>query len=121
MLASNEKNIKLVNLEGDAFKNVKGKVLISPACGSDDNVLRLFEVSQDGYSANHKHDYPHYIYVIEGEGALEMDGKNYPLEPGAFAFVPNNIQHQLINTTKTGNLLRFLCMVPIEGHIGFGK
>ncbi|MFA9422727.1 MAG: cupin domain-containing protein [Sedimentibacter sp.] len=121
MLASHERNMKLVTLEGNAYKNAKGKVLISPACGSDVNVLRQFEIGQDGYSANHKHNYPHYVYVLEGEGTLEMDGEKYPLELGSFAFVPNNIQHQLINTTKTGKLLKFLCMVPVEGHIGFGE
>ena len=121
MIASHEKNIKLVDLNSDAYKNVKGKVLISPACGSDVNVLRLFEVSKDGYSANHAHDYPHYVYVLDGEGTLEMDGKKYDIEPGSCAFVPNNIQHQLVNTTNTGKLLRFLCMVPVEGHVGFGE
>ncbi|MDW5300614.1 MAG: cupin domain-containing protein [Sedimentibacter sp.] len=120
MLVSHEINVKLVELKSDTFKNVKGKVLISPACGSDVNVLRLFEVGQDGFSANHKHDYPHYIYVLEGEGTMEMDGKKTPVVAGSFAFVPNNIQHQLVNTTKTGRLLRFLCMVPVEGHVGFG-
>lgn len=121
MIASNVKDVKLVDLNSDAYKNVKGKVLISPACGSDENVLRLFEIAQDGYSANHNHNYPHYVYVLEGEGTLELDGKKQLIESGSFSFIPVNIQHQFVNTTKTGKLLKFLCMVPIEGHLGFSE
>ena len=121
MIAANVKDIKLVDLQSDAYKNVKGKVLISPACGSDEMVLRLFEVGQGGYSADHSHDFPHYVYVLEGDGTVELDGKKYPVEAGSFSFIPNGTKHQLVNTTTTGKMLKFLCMVPVEGHIGFGE
>jgi quercetin dioxygenase-like cupin family protein len=119
MIAAHEKDIKTVDLHSDKYKNVKGKVLISPETGSDENVLRLFEVGEEGYSADHKHDFPHYVYVIEGEGVLHLDGKDHDICEGSFAFIPPNIQHQLVNTTKEGKKLRFLCMVPVEGHVGF--
>jgi quercetin dioxygenase-like cupin family protein len=120
MIASHVNNIKLVDLYSDAYKNVKGKVLISPACGSDEMVLRLFEVGKDGYSANHDHDYPHYVYVVEGEGYVELDHQKYPIEAGSFSFIPPGVQHQLVNTAQDGTLMKFLCMVPVRGHIGFG-
>ncbi|MDW7668338.1 MAG: cupin domain-containing protein [Bacillota bacterium] len=119
MIAANEKDIKVINLKSDEYQNVKAKVLISPETGSKENVLRLFEVGEGGYSADHKHDFPHYVYVLEGEGVLHLDVKDYEICQGSFSFIPPNIQHQLVNTTKEGKKLRFLCMVPVEGHIGF--
>ena len=119
MIAAHEKDIISKDLIGEGYRNVKGKVLISAATGWDDYVMRLFEVGQGGYSANHKHNYPHIVYVLDGEGVLEMDGKIYPIQNGSFAFIENNIQHQLRNTGKNGEVLKFTCIVPKEGHLGF--
>ena len=119
MIVSHIDQTKTVTLPDGLYKNVKGQVLISPACGSDEYVLRLFHIAQDGYSANHKHDYPHYVYVLEGEGYVELNQEKLPIKAGSYAFIPNNTQHQLVNTTTTGQPLKFLCMVPVEGHKGF--
>lgn len=119
MIASHIDETKIVTLPDGAYKNVKGQVLISPACGSDVNVLRLFHIGQDGFSANHDHPYPHYVYVLEGEGYVEIDHKKYPIKAGSYSFIPAGTQHQLVNKTTTGKPLKFLCMVPTEGHVGF--
>jgi quercetin dioxygenase-like cupin family protein len=50
---------------------------------------------------------------------MELNHKTFPIHAGSYAFVPNNTQHQLVNTTTTGQTLKFLCMVPVEGHKGF--
>ena len=110
---------KIVTLPDGLYRNVQGQVLISPANGSDKNVLRLCHIAQGGFSANHEHDFPHYIYVLEGEGTIELNHEKFPIHAGSYAFVPNNTQHQLVNTTTTGQTLKFLCMVPVEGHKGF--
>jgi quercetin dioxygenase-like cupin family protein len=119
MIASHIDETKIVTIPDGLYKNVKGQVLISPACGSDENVLRLFHIAQDGYSANHQHNYPHYVYVLEGEGYVELNHEKHPIRAGSYIFIPNGVQHQLVNTTATGQTLKFLCMVPVEGHVGF--
>ena len=119
MSISHVDETKIVTLPDGLYKNVKGQVLISPTNGSEQNVLRLFHIAQGGYSANHAHDFPHYIYVLEGEGTLEFNHETFPIRTGSYAFVPNNVQHQLVNTSATGQPLKFLCMVPVEGHKGF--
>jgi len=119
MIASHIDETKIVTLPDGAYMNVKGQVLISPACGSDENVLRLFHVGPGGYSANHEHDYPHYVFVLEGEGYVEMEHEKHPIKAGSYAFIPNGMQHQLVNTSGSGETLKFLCMVPVEGHKGF--
>ena len=67
---------KIVTLPDGLYKNVQGQVLISPANGSEQNVLRLFHIAEGGFSANHAHDFPHYIYVLEGEGTIELNSRS---------------------------------------------
>ena len=119
MIVSHIDETKIVTIPDGPYKNVKGQVLISPACGSDDTVLRLFHLAQYGYSANHDHPYPHYVYVLEGEGYVELNHEKHSIKAGSYAFIPAGAQHQLVNTTTTGQTLKFLCMVPVEGHKGF--
>lgn len=33
------------------------------------------------------------LYVVAGNGALVCDGEPFPLEPGAFVFVPPGVEH----------------------------
>ncbi len=108
MIVSNEKNVKGIELDNVAYKNVIGKVLVSPETGWDDYVMRLFELKKDGYSADHSHDFPHIVYVLEGEGVLHLDGKEMSIGSGNFAFIPNGARHQLLNTAKDETSLRFL-------------
>lgn len=108
MIASNEKSVRAVELVSEAYKNVKGKVLVSPETGWDDYVMRLFELGKEGYSADHSHDFPHIVYVLDGEGFLYMEGDKIPVESGSFAFIPNNKRHQLVNSRENGDPLRFI-------------
>ncbi len=119
MIISHIDETKIVTLPDGAYKNVKGQVLMSPACGSNENVLRLFHVGQGGYSANHDHPYPHYVFIVEGEGYVELNHEKHPIKAGSYTFIPAGAQHQLVNTSTTGQPLKFLCMVPVEGHVGF--
>lgn len=119
MKASHVNDTKLVTLPDGLYEKVKARVLISPRDGSDDLVLRLFEVGQGGHSADHAHDYPHYVYIVDGQGILEMGEDEYPLSAGSYAFINDSAQHQLINTATDGSVLKFLCLVPREGHKGF--
>jgi len=44
---------------------------------------------------------------------LHLDGQDYQLEAGSFAYVPSNKLHQF---TNTGNgRFAFICIVPEEG------
>ncbi|MCD8486934.1 cupin domain-containing protein [Geitlerinema calcuttense] len=35
------------------------------------------------------------VYVLEGQGTLTLEGKEIPLEPGVFIFMPANAPHAL--------------------------
>lgn len=119
MIASHEKNVKSTVIKAEGYANIRGKVLISAASGWEDYVMRLFEVMEDGYSGDHSHDYPHIVYVLEGKGDLYLEGEKLPIEKGSFAFIANGQRHQLKNSSNKGEVLKFICIVPKEGHLGF--
>jgi quercetin dioxygenase-like cupin family protein len=119
MIISHIKEVNEVHFQNEAYKNVVGRVLVSPKEGWDGYVMRHFVLGKDGSSANHNHDYPHIVYVLEGMGELHLEGEVHILSGGSFMLIPNNAQHQLINTATDGTALKFICIVPEEGHLGF--
>ncbi len=114
MIVSNEHLVSANPIESLEVKNAAMKVLVGPLQGWSDHVMRIIELGPDGYSPRHKHDWPHINYMVDGNGVLSIDGKEHPVEKGAFAYVPANTEHQFKNTGD--GVFRFICIVPKEGH-----
>jgi quercetin dioxygenase-like cupin family protein len=115
MFVSHRDEIKGKRLTGDAVKNVTKQVLIGAEQGWEDYVMRLFTVEPGGFSPRHAHDWPHIIYIVEGEGLLYIDGTDYPVRAGSVAFVTGGLEHQL--TQKGDKNFVFMCIVPKEGDV----
>jgi len=113
-MLNNEKNIEKVIVNHPDAKNTFMKVLIGPEDGWEDYVLRTFELSEDGHSPKHSHDWPHINYVLEGSGVLLLNGEENEITKGSIAYVPSNEIHQFRNTEKEP--LKFICIVPKQGH-----
>ena len=113
MIVSHKRDILGTRVDNDQIKNAVKKVLISPTQGWDGYVMREFTLDQGGYTPRHTHPWPHIIYILEGEGSLHLDGEDYPVEAGSFAFAPSDKLHQFINTGK--ERFAFICIVPEEG------
>lgn len=91
------------------------KALIGPDEGWEGYVMRKVELGPGGKSPHHQHPWPHINYVIEGEGVLLLGESENPIGEGDAAYVPPQTLHQYQNTGDSP--LRFLCIVPKEGHI----
>ena len=115
MIVSHERDVLGTRIDNDQIKNVVKKVLISPAQGWEGYVMREFELGQEGTTPLHTHSWPHIIYILDGTGSLHLDGQDYLMEAGSFAFVPSNKLHQFINTGK--GRFAFICIVPEEGDV----
>jgi len=74
--------------------------------------MRLFSVEEGGCSPLHTHFWEHEVYVISGEGTVQIGEAIHPLTAGSFAFVPPHVLHQFKNVGHS--TLKFLCMVPNE-------
>jgi mannose-6-phosphate isomerase-like protein (cupin superfamily) len=51
-----------------------------------------------GRAPEHFHKYDEVVYVLEGEGALHIDGETAPLRPGTCVHLPATLVHCLENT-----------------------
>lgn len=113
MIVSHKREVAGMKIEGPQIKDALKKVLISPKEGWEGYVMRIFELGIGGYTPRHSHDWPHINYIIKGKGKLHMDGKDYDIEEGSFAYVPAGKVHQFINCGE--DILEFICIVPEEG------
>lgn len=114
MIIGHENDLSGVNLAGEDLRNVSKKVLISPEQGWNEHVMRLFELAEGGYTPRHKHAWPHINYVVRGKGLLFLDGREYELKGGSYAYVPAGKEHQFLN--RGNESFTLICIVPVEGE-----
>jgi len=115
MVISHVKEVKGVKIEGLAAKGIQKKVLVSPAQGWQGYVMRSFELDKGGYTPRHTHPWPHINYITGGRGKLFLDGMEYALEEGSFAYIPSGKEHQF--SQEGEETFSLLCIVPEEGEI----
>lgn len=112
MIVSHRDMVEGISFSGEA-KNVLKKTLIGKNEGWADYVMRYFEVGEEGHSPKHIHPWPHIVYVLGGEGVIDIEGKKHAVKMGSYAFISSNLEHQFLNTGS--GMLTFLCIVPPEG------
>lgn len=116
MIVSHFKDVQGINVGGN--ENVLKKVLISPEIGGwKDYVMRLFELSpgNNSCSLRHTHEWPHIAFITGGKGKIHLDGTDYEVEAGSFAYIPAGKLHQFINNGD--EKFSFICIVPPEGDV----
>lgn len=113
MIVSHEREVLGTHLNSSETKNVLKKVLVSPHEGWEGYVMRSFELGKDGYTPKHMHAWPHINYITYGKGILHLDGTDYEVEAGSFAYVPGGKIHQFRNAGTEP--FSFICIVPEEG------
>ncbi|UCE25583.1 MAG: cupin domain-containing protein [Candidatus Zixiibacteriota bacterium] len=98
----------------DGAARVLKAVAVGPQEGWDDYVLRVFRLGPGGYSPKHRHDWEHVNYVIAGHGRLTIGKETTELDPGDFAFIPPETEHQYENAGDDD--FEFICIVPERGE-----
>lgn len=97
------------------YAGVTKQVVLGPAEGSDEIILRYFSVDEGSATPYHTHDFPHLVKVEAGEGAaVGPDGSERPVSPGDYVFVPPNETHNFRNTGTRP--FEFICIVPGRGE-----
>lgn len=113
MFVGHEKDVEKIRFDGENIKSVIKQSLIGPKQGWDGYVMRIFEIENGGHTPRHSHPWPHINYVVAGKGTLYLSGKEYDVEAGSIAYIPNNTAHQFMANKKSN--LKFICIVPEEG------
>lgn len=62
------------------------------------SVTQFVGLVPPGRAPDHFHTYDEVIYILEGEGLLEIDGEQAPLGPGSCVHLPARLVHCLANT-----------------------
>jgi uncharacterized cupin superfamily protein len=62
------------------------------------SVTQFIGLVPPGRAPDHFHTYDEVIYVLEGEGVLEIDGEQAPLQAGSCVHLPARLVHCLANT-----------------------
>jgi len=94
----------------DSAKKVTGRVLVGKADGAKNFCMRMFELSESGYSPKHSHDWEHEIFFHSGIGEVLCEDKWIAVEQGHILFIPANEEHQIKNTGDEP--LIFICLIP---------
>lgn len=106
-------------LSGEGIRGAVKKILLGPPQGWSDHVMRVFELAPGGYTPRHAHDWFHVNYILAGQGTLYLEGTEYPVTAGSYAFVPAGAEHQFRNAGDTPFV--FICIVPEKGDRGYMK
>ncbi len=102
--------ISPTRFDSDSVKGLTGRVAVGRTDGAENFFMRVFELSPDGFTPRHSHDWEHEIFVHNGTGEVFFEGKWNPLQPGYIIFIPGNKEHQIRNTGQEP--LVFVCLVP---------
>ena len=82
---------------GAATSGRSFRVLADPAVGCP-NVTQFIGHVPPGRAPDHFHRYDEVIYILEGEGVLEIGGEQAQLRPGTCIHLPRTVVHCLANT-----------------------
>jgi mannose-6-phosphate isomerase-like protein (cupin superfamily) len=69
----------------------------TPASGCA-SVTQFIGLIPPGRAPDHFHSYDEVLYVLEGEGVVEIGGEQAPLRPGSCVHLPARLVHCLANT-----------------------
>jgi quercetin dioxygenase-like cupin family protein len=101
--------------DASGYSGVAKQVVIGPADGSDEIVLRYFTVEPEGATPRHNHDFPHVIKVESGSGAaVDADGVEQPVSAGDYVYVRPNEVHNFKNVGE--DAFEIVCIVPARGE-----
>jgi quercetin dioxygenase-like cupin family protein len=96
-------------------KSFRRCALVDRAAGSVHMGLGLCTLDAGGQIDAHLHSFEESFYVVEGEPTLLMDGRGYPLLPGACGFIPVGVAHAWLGPkTGTATWIDMLAPQPRE-------
>jgi quercetin dioxygenase-like cupin family protein len=111
MKIHNNLDIEFQEVQMEGAENVKMKILIGLPDGSNNIIMRHFQVAQNGHTPRHTHDFEHVIKVEKNKGIfVDKNGTEHELKEGMSLFVEPNEEHQFKNPYNEP--FEFLCIIP---------
>jgi len=92
------------------MQGVSVKLLIGPAEGAENFVLRYFEIEPGGWTAQDVHAHDHGVFILRGRGQVQLGEQVIDISSGDVVYIPPNEAHQIHNTGDEP--FGFLCVIP---------
>jgi len=97
-------------VKDSSTKNVSGQILIGPEDGSNNIIMRCFNVLPGGFTPHHTHDFEHVVKVMRGQGIiLNQSEEKINVSSGQSVFIPGGEKHQFQNPFSEP--FEFLCII----------
>lgn len=101
-------DIPAENMTLDGAKGVGFRLLIGEEDGAPNFAMRLISFQAGGRSPHHSHDFEHETFIVDGSGAVEIDGELTKLTKGDAVYVPANAVHHF----EADDGMEMICVVP---------
>ena len=98
------------SFDGEQVRGVTGRVVVGQTDGAANFCMRVFELSPEGFTPRHQHEWEHEIFFHSGEGEVYQNGEWQTVKPGSVVFIPGNELHQIRN--RSAGKLVFACLIP---------
>ncbi len=111
MKINNNKELVAHEVSMEGAKDVKMKILVGPADGSDNIIMRHFIIAPGGNTPFHQHNYEHVVKIESNRGiAVDENEKEFEVKKGQSLFVKPNELHQFRNPFNED--FEFTCIIP---------
>lgn len=80
------------------------RLLVDPSIGCR-NVTQFVGAIEDVPAPPHVHEHEEAVFVLSGDGTVEIDGEVHPIGPGSSVFLPPGVPHRLASGGGTLRLL----------------
>jgi quercetin dioxygenase-like cupin family protein len=75
--------------------------LVSPSLGTGNFLTGITELAPGAQVPFHRHNCPESVVLLEGEAALDIDGREHRLLPLDSTLIPPNLAHRFRNLSTT--------------------
>lgn len=103
--------VKVYKSDGGPYKDVTRQTLLGDGPGEEslNFVTRYFEIQPGGYSTFEVHQHPHAVFVLRGNGEVQLGRQRHAIVPFDVVYVAPETEHQFRATGSEP--LGFLCVV----------
>ncbi len=90
MKAIKYKDLEPTLFDNDVAKGIAARVLIGKDDGAENFCMRVFEISKNGQTPYHSHDWEHELFIHAGGGEVLLGDDWKPMSAGTAIFIPGN-------------------------------
>ena len=100
--------------DGSPHRDITRRTLLGEGEGEQalDALVRYFEIQAGGYSTLERHQHPHAVVMLRGQGTVILGGRVEPVAAFDCVYVGPHCFHQF--HADAGEALGFLCVVSRE-------